>query len=126
MSEQVTLSIPTSLYQRARRIAALRQRPVTDILAEAITLEEEKAAEETTVDREETAFHRLHPVLRQQYAGQYVAIYGGECVDHDPDQVALFLRMRERHPHEFVWIAPVRQTPEEIYQMRSPRFADSN
>ncbi|MCP4419385.1 MAG: hypothetical protein GY805_22455 [Chloroflexi bacterium] len=126
MSEQVTLSIPTSLYRRARRIAALRQRPITDILAEAITLEEERAAEETAVDREEAAFHRLHPALRQQYAGQYVAVYGGKCVGHDPDQVALFLRMRERYPHEFVWIAPIQETPEEIYQMRSPRFADHN
>ncbi len=125
MSEKVTLTIPSALYQHARRIAAQRQQTVTDVLVEAIMLVADEGSERPAVDQEEAAFHRLHPTLRQQYAGQYVAIYGEKCVGHDPDQVALFLRMRERYPHEFVWIAPIQETPEEIYQMRSPRFADS-
>ena len=124
MSEQVTLTIPTSLYRRASRIAQARQQDVADVLVEAIVLTEE-VEEETAVDREEAAFRRLHPSLRQQYAGQYVAIHGGELIDHDTDQVALFLRMRQQYPNQFVWIAPVRETPEEIYQMRSPRLAES-
>ena len=124
MSKQVTLTIPNGLYHRAQRIAQSRQQDVADVLVEAIVLEEENG-EETAVDREEAAFRRLHPELRQQYAGQYVAIYDGELVDHDADQVALFLRMRQRFPNQFVWIAPVRQTAEEIYQMRSPRLVES-
>ena len=81
MSEQVTLTIPTSLYRRASRIAQARQQDVADVLVEAIVLTEEEE-EETAVDHEEAAFRRLHPSLRQQYAGQYVAIHGGELVDH--------------------------------------------
>jgi hypothetical protein len=125
MGKQVILTIPNGLYRRARRIAQSRQQDVADVLVEAIVLEEEKSGE-TAVDREEAAFRRLHPALRQQYAGQYVAIYGGELVDHDADQVALFLRMRQQYSDQFVWIAPIRQTSEEIYQMRSPRFVESN
>lgn len=125
MSKQLTLSIPTPLYRRAKRIANLRQQAVADVLVEAIVLEEDVEIKETAVDHEEAAFHQLHPTLLQKYAGQYVAIYGGECVDHDQDQVALFLRMRDQYPNEFVWIAPVREMAEEIFQMRSPRFAEN-
>lgn len=125
MSEQITLTIPTSLYRRASRIARLHQKDVADVLVEAIVLAEEEG-EETAVDREEAAFRRLHPILRQKYQGQYVAIYGGELVDHDTDQLALFLRMRQQYPDQFVWIAPVRSTPQEIYRMRSPRFVENS
>lgn len=125
MGEQVTLTIPTNLYRRASRIAQARQQDVADVLVEAIVLVEE-AEGETAVDREEAAFRRLHPLLRQKYEGQYVAIYGGELVDHDTDQVVLFLRMRQQYPQQFIWIAPVRSTPEEIYQMRSPRLVENS
>jgi len=125
MSKQLTLSIPTNLYRRAKRIAESQQQAVADVIVAAIVLKEDEGTKETAVDREEAAFHRLHPILREKYAGQYVAIYGGECVDQDQDQVALFLRMRTQYPNEFVWIAPVLQMPEEVLQMRSPRFVEN-
>ena len=125
MSEQVTLTIPTSLYRRASRIAQARQQDVADVLVEAIVLTEEEE-EETAVDREEAAFRRLYPTLRQQFPDQYAAIHNGELVDHDEDQVALFVRVRQQYPGQFVWIAPVRSTPEEIYQMRSPRLVEDS
>jgi hypothetical protein len=45
-------------------------------------------------------------------------------VDHDADQVALFLRVKARYPDEFVWIAPVQETAVEEYIIRSPRSVE--
>ena len=78
--------------------------------------------ERFAMDREEAAYRRLHPSLLEKYPGQYVAIYGGELVDYDTDQVKLYLRVKSCYPGEFVWVAPVRPEPEEMYVNRSPRF----
>jgi hypothetical protein len=128
MTKKVTINIPDEMYQRAKRIARLREQPIADVLLDSIDLTKtERRAEDkdTIVDKEETAFKRLHPMLRKKYLGQYVAIYQGELIDHDPDQVALFLRIKEIYPDEFIWIAPVGEEPEETYVLRSPRFVEN-
>lgn len=128
MSKKVTIAIPDEMYHRVERIARLREQAVADVLVESIVLTEvERVVEEedSIVAKEEAAFKRLHPMLRENYLGQYVAVYQGEMIDHDPDQVALFLRTKKRYPDEFIWIAPVREEPEEIYVLRSPRFVEN-
>ncbi|HRW08476.1 MAG TPA: hypothetical protein P5121_25415 [Caldilineaceae bacterium] len=75
-----------------------------------------------SMDREEQAFYKLHSSLYPQYAGQYVAIYNEQFVDSDADQVALYRRMRQQYPEEFVWISPVTESPSEVLHFRSPRF----
>jgi hypothetical protein len=128
MGKRVTIAIPDELYQRAERIAHLREQAVADVLVDSIVLvdvEETDGENALAVDREEAAFKRLHPMLREQYFGQYVAIYQGKLIDHDSDQVALFIRTQEKHPDEFVWIAPVGEEPEETYVLRSPRFVEN-
>jgi hypothetical protein len=122
MSIQVTLTIPEEVYRRAKRIARSSRREVADVLAEAIALDEPELESSSVVAREGEAFRRLHPELRQQYAGQFVAIHDEILVDHDWDQVALFLRVKGRFPAEFVWIAPVVESTEEVYHIRSPRL----
>ena len=128
MSKRVTLAIPDEMYQRVQRIARLREQEVADVLLESIVLDEAEQAigeEDTVVAREEAAFNRLHPMLRDKYLGQYVAIYQGELLDHDVDQVALYLRVKGQHPGEFIWIAPVGEEPEETYILRSPHFVEN-
>jgi hypothetical protein len=130
MSVKVTLNIDNDLYRRAEKLARLRRRDVADLLAESITLPETTPTKDTmpegdmAVAQEEAAFYRLHPELWQKYPGQYVAIYNEEMVDHDSDQVALFLRVKARYPDEFVWIAPVQETAVEEYIIRSPRSVE--
>jgi hypothetical protein len=136
MSVQVTLNIDSDLYRRAEKIARSRRRDVADLLAESITLPDmppaakengpkavttSSASAERDVAREEAAFYRLHPELWQKYPGQYVAIYNEEVVDHDVDQVSLYLRVKAQYPGQFVWIAPVKETAAEEYVIRSPR-----
>ncbi|MFO7537981.1 MAG: DUF5678 domain-containing protein [Chloroflexota bacterium] len=130
MSVKVTLNIDNDLYRRAEKIARSRQRDVADLLAESITLPETVSGNDmvlgggTAVAQEEAAFYRLHPELWQKYPGQYVAIHNEEVVDHDADQVALYLRVKARYPGQFVWIAPVKETPVEEYVVRSPRSVE--
>lgn len=80
---------------------------------------------EAAMLREEAAFRRLHTSLYEEYAGQYVAIYNEQLVDSDSDQASLYLRMRKRYPQEFVWIAPVNESPDEVVFFRSPRLLNS-
>ena len=114
MSVQVTLTIDSDLYRQAERLAQLRRRDVTELLAESIQLPqtslEQERDENTAVAREEAAFNRLHPQLWATYPNQYVAIHNETVVDHDVDQVALYVRVKEQYPNEFVWIAPVKDT----------------
>lgn len=139
MSVKVTLTIDNDLYRRAEKIARSRRRDVADLLAESITLPEMvpsakengpavetavSVSSEQAVAREEAAFYRLHPELWQKYPGQYVAINNEAVVDHDSDQVALFLRVKARYPDEFVWIAPVQETAVEEYVIHSPRSVE--
>lgn len=76
------------------------------------------------MQREEAAFRRLHPMLYKQYVGKYVAIYREKLIDSDADQVALYRRVRQQHPGEFVWVAPVHKTADEVLVFRSPRLQD--
>jgi hypothetical protein len=60
--------------------------------------------------------------LLEHYPDEQVAIYQGQVVDHDKDGAALSLRIYQRYPHNFVWIAPVNKLPIEEWVIRSPQF----
>jgi hypothetical protein len=64
----------------------------------------------------------MHPALLNEYPNEYVAIYQGEVTDHDPAQSELYLRIRERYPHEVVLIRQVRPEIDRTLTIRSPRF----
>jgi len=75
--------------------------------------------------REEKAYWLLYPKLREKYLGKYVAIHQEELVDHDEDQLELYLRIREKYGKEFVMITPVNEkAQEEVYTFRSPRLIE--
>ncbi len=74
------------------------------------------------IQRESQAFRTMHAELLTRYPGQYVAVYQGRVVDHDTDQLALFLRVDEGYPQAPLLIKQVLPEPEEIYTFRSPRF----
>ena len=94
--------------------------------ANGIAIPEKEEVEETKREaamlREEVAFRKLHPSLYKQYAGEYVAIYNEQLIDSDSDQVALYRRIRKQHTGQFIWIAPVKENPDEVLVFRSPRL----
>jgi len=131
MVTKITVDLPESLYQRAQRFARLHQQDMEEAISALI--EQGLAAgeaEETvdwsepdpTVDREREAYLALHPKLKEQYLGKYVAIYQGKLLDHDDDPAALSTRIHARHLNGFVLITQVRQEPIRTIVIRSPRI----
>lgn len=51
----------------------------------------------TKLDREIAAYEKQHPILKQTYLGQWVAIHQGQLVDHDPDGPSLYRRIRANY-----------------------------
>jgi hypothetical protein len=126
MTEQVTISIPQPLYQRARELARVRNQPVGDLLVEvldeALPPDAELEVADTDVEREMRAYIALHPMLKKKYLGQHVAIFGGQLIDVDKDYGALYNRIDAQYPDVFVWLATVEKEPMPTLVFRSPRY----
>ncbi len=60
---------------------------------------------------EERAFGRMRSQLLRQFAGQFVPLYQGQVVDHDPDDEELAGRMFARLGDVPFYIAQVDKTP---------------
>lgn len=122
------LVIPRNLLERAKRLAQRQDRQVRDVVAEALErglplLERQSIPAEW--EQESGAFRHMHPTWRTEYAGEYVAVYQGELIDHDPAFGALLERVSKLYPDEFVLIRPVQDEPEIIYDHRSVRWAEA-
>lgn len=124
MDTQVTLTIPETLYKKAKRLARTLNRNVSDVLVEAIQLDSValSAEEDLIVEQERDAFLKLHPVLWEKYPGEFIAIRGGKLIDHDVDRSSLFARIEQQYPDQFVLLRRVEAEPEVVYQFRSPRL----
>lgn len=132
MTQYVNVPLPKKMYRRLKRWAETRQQDLGDAIADYLTdtLPDEGAVivppakTDPEVDREKAAYLKLYPTLKKKYAGQYVAIYGGQMVDHDKDYGALFERIDDRYPDSFVWLTRVEDEPISPLVFRSPRLAE--
>ncbi len=132
MIQYRTVKIPQPLYEKAEKLAKERQQNVSDwvigVLDETVTFLEgdesfvDLSEPDEAVDREMEAYLAMHPTLWAKYPGQSVAIYGGELVDRDTDLNALYTRIEERFPDEFVWITTVEADPIETVSITSFRL----
>ncbi|MGH2371669.1 MAG: DUF5678 domain-containing protein, partial [Chloroflexota bacterium] len=68
---------------------------------------------------EERAFQRQRAQLLKQYPDQFVAVYQGKVVDHDPNDEELARRMFERVGDVPFYVVKVEQTPT-VYELPSP------
>ena len=74
------------------------------------------------MDQEAEAFRRLHPDMLATIPGQYAAVYRGQLVDHDVDQLALYQRIEARFDGLPVLIRQVRPEVEQTIMVHSPRI----
>ncbi len=125
MDTQVTLTLPEPVYREAQKVAQATHRDVQDVLTEALArtfqplpVHEDRPA----MLREIEAFRAMHEQLVEEYIGEYVAVYQGEVVDHDPDPVALSLRVQAQYPGKTVLRRKVELRPELVVRFRSPRL----
>jgi hypothetical protein len=77
---------------------------------------------EQAMTQEEAAYENLHPELIQRYAGQYVAIWQEQLIDHDVDELVLLARIEGQYGNEVVLMKQVRPLPEPELRIRSPRL----
>jgi hypothetical protein len=75
--------------------------------------------------QEQAAFQAMLPDLLTRYKDQYVAVYQGQVIDHDADQVALIERLDQSHPEMIVLVKKVATEPERVLRMRSPRLINN-
>ena len=117
------LAVSAGTMTRLRTIAAEEGATPQDLAEKAIRrfLRSETRRK---IQGETDAFRAMHVELWAQYPHQYVAVYRGRLIDHDPDQLALLQRVEERYPEAPVLIRQVLSEPEEVYTFRSPRVAE--
>ena len=128
----ITVTIPQAVYQRAKRLAQQHNRPIDAIVAEALTLAEPLLAQQNIADarrekqmaEEEIAYQTMREDLLAKHAGEYVAIYRGQLIDHDQDEIALLRRLDAKYPNEVVLMRQVTAESEPILHFRSPRFVN--
>ncbi|MBI5563332.1 MAG: ribbon-helix-helix protein, CopG family [Chloroflexi bacterium] len=78
------------------------------------------------LQRESAAFQAMHSDLLLNYAGEFVAVYGGQVIDHDVNQLALVLRIEDHYRDAPVLIKQVTPEIDEVYHVRSPRLITLN
>lgn len=136
MTEQFTITIPESLYRRARALAQSRHRSFDVFIADALDRGLHQAAAEDAYEspfategedsekltRETAAYEAMHDQLIAEYFGKHVAIYNGQLVDHDPDLLTLVGRIDALYPDEVVLIKQVAPLPERVLRVYSPRL----
>jgi hypothetical protein len=94
-----------------------------EILAEQAIQEFLLAERREAIRRESVAFRAMHAQLLLTHAGRYVAIYQGQLIDHDVDQLALYRRVSQQYREAAILIRQVTSSPDEVYTVRSPRLS---
>ena len=108
------LAINDETFARLQRLAEAQHIPA-DTLADRAIQKFLNAQARRQMQSETEAFRALHPTLLATYPNQYVAVHGGQLVDHDPDQLAVFTRVEKQWPSQVVLIAQVVSAVEEVY-----------
>lgn len=95
-----TIKIPDALFAAVHKEALVRKTAPEDLVVEWLSErlnddEEDQTEWLAALKAEAEAFARLKSSLMPEYAGQYVAIYGGEVIGSGEDEFALL-----RHIHQ--------------------------
>lgn len=114
-----TIVLRPDIRQTLAARAEQEARSVDDLANEAID-DYLRTRQQEKLDREIVAYTQMHPELWRTLPGHWVAFHNGEMVDTDPDQAALYRRVREKYGRTAVLIRQVRQEANEDLWMRTP------
>ena len=95
MEKVKELVAPLGAEDRLQVIQSIALRPQSETTSEKTSRDERhqrRQRQQTELD----SWYALPTVLRQQYSGNYVALWEGKVVDYSPDQSEVYLRIRER------------------------------
>ncbi|MEK7326887.1 MAG: DUF5678 domain-containing protein [Chloroflexota bacterium] len=115
-----TIMLRADLQEALEKDAQLESRSVNDIVNEAVEryLREQQRAK---LDNEIEAYEAMHPEIKKKHFGQWVAVHNRQLVDHDPDRVELYRRVRVRYGRMSVLIRQVREQPVEEIWVQTPK-----
>lgn len=129
MTVQVTLAVPDAVHLQVEQLAKTTQRPINELMAEAVTrsfssfyIDDRREQ----MEQEVAAFEAMHKQLWEKYANQYVAIYRGQVIDADADQIALLGRLDIAYPDAVVLVRQVLPKIQGDLYVRSPRFVSEH
>jgi hypothetical protein len=104
----------------ADRLAIIRAIATLELPAPEIEPGHDKNHDELAA--EQAAWFARPAAERRHYAADYVAVRHGAVVDQDPDQRALYLRVRARYGRAPVLIVPATWDQPPVLTFRSPRL----
>ena len=104
----------------ADRIALIRA--IASLEAPELDERSDTDARRQALDAEQESWFARPPAERARYAGEYVAVHGGEILDHDPDQRVLYLRVRGRPERQPVLIVRADWSAPPDFTVHSPRL----
>lgn len=114
-----TLALQPALWEQLQETADDQKTNVLELVETAIHTYL-RQIEREQIEAEAEAYQKLHPMLRQEYLGQYVAIHHGQVIDHDTDFQLLHTRVRQRFGRRPVLLRQVETQPERTLIFRSP------
>ncbi|MFN8489181.1 MAG: DUF5678 domain-containing protein [Caldilineaceae bacterium] len=120
----LTITLKDQTASQLTKLAAAQSTSPEDLIEKAIR-DLLHAEASRILTRETQIFRAMHEQLLNRYAGEYVALHHGQLIDHDVDQLALYLRVDELYPDEIILIKQVCPEVEEVYTIRSPRLIDA-
>lgn len=112
----------TTLADEVYKVATQEGKNADDVLADAVR-QYLAAYRKKQIKADTDAWYRMPAEIRNQYKGQFVAIYHGKIIDNDLDRMTLYFRMRERFGREPVAIIEGGDQPMPVYYVRSVRQA---
>jgi len=98
-----TVQLSKELYEVLEKRAESQHKTTDVLVAEMvsdqldITMPNEKNEKVVAFEKEVAAFERLRPSLMEQYAGQYVAIYGGQVVASGDKKLDVLQQARQKY-----------------------------
>lgn len=128
-----------AIFSEVRRLVTLldieeRLAPIRDIATAPLSsspteklnvdVQRLESAEKRRADMraEQEKWYACPAVERDQYRGSYAVLDEGKVVDHDIDQHALYLRIRQVYGSKPVPIIPAEQSAIPEFVIRSPRL----
>ena len=117
----LTVIIKPTMQTKLEQVADMTGQPIDEIVDQALNQHLERLNDQQ-LEAEIRAFEQMYADLKENYFGQFVAVYQGQVVDADADIEPLFLRIQDSFGDRTVLIRQVGDTPDETYRFHGVRL----
>ncbi len=109
-----TIELPHRLITPLQQLATAQGSSIEEVIEEALAdyLREQRHKQ---LLQEMERYRAQHEQLKDRYVGEFVGMYNGHILDHDPDGNLLYNRLRQEHGNLPILIVEVTLTPEQEF-----------